>query len=158
MSSPKLIDAAVLGALSAEARAMPRLRKNLNLHASEAAPVNRLLNAMEPGTYIRPHRHLDPDKAETFAVLRGRFGLVLFDDGGKITRTAVLEAGGDCVAADLPAGTWHTLVSLAPGTVMLEAKAGPYAPLTDLEKAPWAPAEGDAAAAPYLRRMEALFE
>ena len=33
------------------------------------APIHRLLNALEPGTYLPPHRHTD--KEETYLVLHG---------------------------------------------------------------------------------------
>ncbi len=57
----------------------------------------------------------------------------------------------------IPHGTFHCIVSLAPGSVFIESKAGPYAALTPEERAPWAPAENDAAADAYRRRLEALF-
>lgn len=153
----RLIDNKLLDEVSSEARNSPRKRKNRNLHTSDDAPANRLLNAVEPGSYVAPHRHLDPAKDETFVVLRGRFGLVIFDDAGKVIQTQVIEAGGDVNGVDIPHGTWHSLVSLQSGSVFFEAKAGPYIPITPEEKAPWAPAENDAAAADYLARMERLF-
>ncbi len=62
------------------------LRKNYNFHRNEADVSNRLLNAIEPGSYVVLHRHLDATKDETFVVLRGRFGLVLFDESGIFNR------------------------------------------------------------------------
>lgn len=153
----RLIDNKLLDEVSSEARNSPRKRKNRNLHTSDDAPANRLLNAVEPGSYVAPHRHLDPTKDETFVMLRGRFGLVIFDDAGKVIQTQVIEAGGDVNGVDIPHGTWHSLVSLQSGSVFFEAKAGPYIPITPEEKAPWAPAENDSAAADYLARMERLF-
>ena len=153
----RLIDNKLLDEVSSEARNSPRKRKNRNLHTSDDAPANRLLNAVEPGSYVAPHRHLDPTKDETFVMLRGRFGLVIFDDAGKVIQTQVIEAGGDVNGVDIPHGTWHSLVSLQSGSVFFEAKAGPYMPITPEEKAPWAPAENDSAAADYLARMERLF-
>jgi cupin fold WbuC family metalloprotein len=72
---------------SAPARA-PRLRAHHNLHDSPEAPAHRMLVAMEPGSYVRPHRHLDPNKAETIIVLRGRLGVLVFDDEGGCRRPA----------------------------------------------------------------------
>ena len=54
-------------------------------------------------------------------------------------------------------GTWHTLVSLEPGSVLFEAKGGPYAPLLQEERARWAPAEGGRDAPAYLERLRRLF-
>jgi cupin fold WbuC family metalloprotein len=153
----KLLTEALLDQASGAAREHARLRRNLNLHRSEAEPCNRLLNAIEPGSYVAPHRHLDPTKDETIVAVRGSLGAVLFDDGGEVVETARLEPGGACFGVDLPHATFHTVVALAPGTVFFEAKAGPYSPLDASERAPWAPAEGTGAAAAYLRTLEARF-
>ena len=55
-----LIDNALLDEVCAEAAASPRRRKNRNLHPADDHPAHRLLNAMQPDSYIPPHRHLDP--------------------------------------------------------------------------------------------------
>ncbi len=172
-----VIDSALLDAVSAEAKTSPRGRRNRNFHANDEQPGHRLLNAIEPGSYIAPHRHLDPSKGETTVVLRGALGLVIFDDAGAVVLTQkvgtprVLPAGraGETAPAgtaanketalgvDIPHGTWHTVFALVPDTVFLEAKAGPYRPLTDTERAPWAPAENAAEASAYLAGLRRLF-
>jgi cupin fold WbuC family metalloprotein len=152
-----VIDRARLDDLSAQARTAPRLRKNFNLHASEAEPCNRLLNALEPGTYVPPHRHLDPAKDETMVMVRGRMGVLVFDEAGRVTSTAVLEAGGACAGVNIPHGLYHSNVVWEPGTVVFEAKAGPFRPLLPAEKAPWAPPEGAPESAAYLRTLLGLF-
>lgn len=153
----RLIDTALFDALSAEAKASPRRRKNHNFHGDDDHPAHRLLNAIEPGSYVAPHRHLDAQKDETMVVMRGSMGLVLFDDAGAVVRTVALGAGGAALGIDIAHGTWHTVLALESGTVFLEAKAGPYRPLTPEERAVWAPAEGDAAASAYLDRLTRLF-
>ncbi|HTZ00056.1 MAG TPA: WbuC family cupin fold metalloprotein [Rhodocyclaceae bacterium] len=153
-----LIDQALLDALRGEALQAPRLRKNRNFHSGDDFPAHRLLNAMEPGSYIAPHRHLDPRKDETMAVLRGRLGLVLFDDAGRVVRTEVLAPGGPAFGVDIVHGTWHTVLALEPGTVFLEAKAGPYRPFTAEERSPWAPAENSPEVGDYLARLTGLFK
>jgi cupin fold WbuC family metalloprotein len=171
----RLIDTALLDELSAEAKQSPRGRKNRNFHANDAQPGHRLLNAIEPGSYIMPHRHLDPNKDETMVVLRGSLGLVTFDDEGAVIdalkvspaasnqsgyasdeadlRRRVVSHGGTPMGMDIPHGTWHTVFALEPGTVFLEAKAGPYLPLTVDEKAPWAPAEGSPGVEAFLAAL-----
>ncbi|MCK9285802.1 MAG: WbuC family cupin fold metalloprotein [Rhodocyclaceae bacterium] len=153
----RLIDRALLNEVSGEAVASPRRRKNRNFHPSDDFVAHRLLNAIEPGSYIAPHRHNDPHKDETMVVLRGRLGLVEFDAAGAVLRTTELAAGGEALGCDIPHGTWHTTLALEPGTVFLEAKAGPYLPLTADERAGWAPAEGAAEATPYLATLAAHF-
>ena len=155
MNPATLIDAALLAGASAAAQASPRRRRNHNFHHQDGDACHRLLNAIEPGSYVRPHRHLDPAKDETIIALRGRLGVVLFDDSGKVTQAAVLAPGGACVGIDIPHGRYHTLFALEPGTVMFEAKAGPFLPLGTPEFAPWAPAEGAPQAAAYLDALVA---
>ena len=152
----RIIDAALLAQVTAEARLSPRGRKNLNFHPADDFPAHRLLNAIEPGSYIAPHRHLDRDKDETMIVLSGRLGLVIFDDQGGVSETAVLGEGEAALGVDIEHGTWHTVFALASGTVLFEAKAGPFRPLTSDERAPWAPQENGPAATDYLRRLAAL--
>lgn len=153
----RIIDRKLLDEVGREARNSPRLRKNRNFHDGDAAPAQRLLNAVEPGSYIAPHRHLASTKDETFIVLRGRIGLVLFDAAGTVIQSLVIEAGGDVSGVDIPHGTWHSVLSLLPGSVFFEAKAGPYLPFTPEERAPWAPAENEAGAKAYLHQLQQLF-
>lgn len=157
MKSIQLIDQALLDSVGAVAAAAPRKRKNYNFHVSEKDSCNRLLNAMEPGSYVPPHRHLDASKDESIIVVRGKFGVVEFDEAGNVTGQGVLEPGG-MAGINIPHGVYHSLVALAPGSVFFEAKAGPYAALTDAERAAWAPREGSADAPAYLAAMEKLFK
>lgn len=147
---------AALDRLSAEAASSPRRRRNENLHAMED-PVHRLFNAIEPGSYIRPHRHLHPPKAETMVLVAGRLGFLSFREDGTESDRVLLDAAGETFGIDVPPGVWHTFVSLEPGTVVFEAKAGPYVPPGEADAAPWAPPEGDPAAARLEARWREAF-
>lgn len=133
------LDSQAIDALVARARMAPRRRLNLNLHSALADPIQRFLNAGEPGSYIRPHRHA-PQRWELFAVLRGRIDVLLFGDDGAVTKRCALEAGSGSLV-EIPGGTWHSFAFLAPGTVAIEIKPGPYVAETDKVFASWAPAE-----------------
>jgi cupin fold WbuC family metalloprotein len=137
---------------------LPRLRKNHNLHPSDESRCHRLLNAIEPASYIRPHRHLDPEKDEAFILMCGRLGVILFSDAGEVTETVTLSLQDGNLAVDIPHGVFHTAVSLEPGTVFYEAKAGPYRPLSEAESAAWAPHEGDGGAALFLEQLHQLLK
>ena len=156
MRLPALLTRDRLDDLVARARSAPRLRLNLNLHAMED-PVHRLFNAVEPGTYIRPHRHLDPPRTETVVVVAGKVGLLVFDAGGNVLERAVLEPGGQTFGAEVPAGTWHTFVALETGSVFLEVKEGPYVSPGRGDVAAWAPPEGDPSAAETETRLRTIF-
>jgi cupin fold WbuC family metalloprotein len=151
-----LIDAALLDVASEAARVSPRRRRNHNFHPTEDFLSHRLLNAIEPDSYVMPHRHLDPHKDETLLVLRGCLGLLIFDDDGQVIQKCVLAAGSACMGVDIKHGCWHMVIALEPGSVFFEAKAGPYVPLVTAEKAPWAPVEGAAACVDYLETMRLL--
>lgn len=153
--APVMIDAPLLDRVVDEARTSPRGRRNFNLHPTDDHPAHRLLNAIEPGSYIAPHRHLAADKDESILVVRGSVAIVFFDDLGRETSRATLAAGGATIGVDVPHGAFHTLWALEPGTVFFEAKAGPYRPLLPEERAPWAPAEGTPEAQEWLRRLAA---
>ncbi len=153
----RLIDQALLAEVSAEAQVVPRRRKNRNFHPRDDYPCHRLLNAVEPDSYVMPHRHLDPNKDETILCLRGKLGILIFSPNGTVHRSSVLEAGGDTVGVDIPHGVFHAVVALESGTVFFEAKAGPYLPLSPEEKAPWAPLEGSGEAVVYLATLRAKF-
>ena len=158
MNRIALIDTGLLDAASRQAADSPRLRKNYNFHASSAEPCNRLLNAIEPGSYVRPHCHAEATKDETIVVLRGRIGVLEFDRAGQVSGSAVLEPAGQTMGISVPHGTIHSLVALAPGTVFFEAKAGPYTALLPSESPHWAPEEGSAQAPRYLEWMRSHFE
>ena len=153
----RLLDQGLFADLVAAARQAPRRRLHRNFHPDDAYPAHRLLIAIEPDSYVPPHRHLNPNKDETLLVLRGSLGVVFFDAAGKVERHAILRAGGETLGVDIPHGVFHTVCALETATVFFEAKAGPYLPLTPAEKAPFAPPEGDPRAPEYLVRLKSLF-
>jgi cupin fold WbuC family metalloprotein len=158
MKNMHIITQDMLDMVSGAARDSSRRRRNYNFHAGDEAPCHRLLNAMEPDSYIPPHRHLDPEKDETMIVLRGRLGVVFFDGEGNIRETALLAPGGDAMGVNIPHGDYHTVVCLESGTVFFESKAGPYRPLTPEERPHWAPGEGSSEAAGYLAGLRRLWQ
>jgi cupin fold WbuC family metalloprotein len=148
----------MLDEISLQAKQSPRLRKNYNFHHSDEDICHRLLNAMEPGSYIQPHRHLDRNKDETLVVIRGKMGLILFDDHGNIEEKVLLELADHAMIVNIPHGKFHTWISFEERSVFFESKAGPFLPLTEEEKAFWAPKEGDASSAAYLASLKKCFE
>ena len=158
MSSTTLIDQALLDQTSQAAASAERQRKNANFHPDDTFPAHRLINAMQPGSYVRPHRHLDPNKDESIVVLQGRFGYLSFADDGTVVEALTLSADGPIFGVDIPHGTTHTLLALQPDSVFFEAKAGPFVPLSDAEIAAWSPAEGTPAAAALWQTWRARFE
>ena len=125
------IDNILLDKLTAEAQASPRLRMNLDLRNSDADSSQRMLNAIEPGSVVPIHRHRA--SSETLVVLRGRVVEEFYSSQGAVQASYELAAGGDACALNIPAGQWHTLRALDPGTVILEMKDGAYEPIQECD-------------------------
>ena len=124
-----IIDQHILDNLTAQAKASPRLRMNMDLRNSPEDQSQRMLNAIEPGTVMPIHRHLH--SSETVVCLRGHFEEYFYDDNGNLTDTLDMRPGG--LVINIPASQWHSLKSLESGTVLLEAKDGAYRPLAEEE-------------------------
>jgi cupin fold WbuC family metalloprotein len=118
-----------------------------------------MLNTIQPGSYIRPHRHLDPPKDEAFVLLKGSAGFVIFDaeQGMWKKEFVLLDLQRGTYGIDIRAGVWHTLFSLESDTLLYEVKPGPYAPLTDKDFAPWSPRDNSPEAVTFLSELEDEF-
>ena len=143
----------LLNEVSARAQSSSRRRMNHNFHKDYSDTLQRLLNAMEPLSYIQPHKHENPDKREVFLSLRGRILVVEFDQTGVIVDHFLLDPLNGTCGAEIPERTYHTIIALDPGTVAYEIKDGPYNAIDDKNFAPWAPKEGDPGAGKYLEEI-----
>lgn len=149
----------LLQSVAQRASASPRRRQNHNFHRLESR-VQRFLNALQPATYVRPHRHLRPEGVEGFEfflVLQGSLGLVIFDGEAQVIQTEQISATGETWGIELPEATYHTLVVLEPNTVILELKEGPYDPQTDKDFLTPFPQENTPAALEQVQIWERLF-
>ena len=149
----RVVDDGLLDAVIVQARASARRRHMHLLHGDYADPVQRMLNALEPDSYVPPHRHFEADRVEVFMALRGRLGVLEFDDAGGVLRALVLDPRGPARGVEIPMDAWHTIVALEAGTVAYEVKGGPFDPARAKERAPWAPPEGDPRAPAYLASL-----
>ncbi len=138
-------------------RESPRRRIILPFHKGESELLHRMLNVVQPDSYVRPHRHLDPPKAEAWVVLRGALAFFTFEEDGRVRDCLALDATGERFGVDLAPGIFHGLIALAPDTVLFEVKNGPYAPANDKSFAPWAPAEGTPEAMGYMQQLRDEF-
>jgi len=150
----------LLDIVSDSAKKSERKRKNYNFHPRLEDPLQRLLNAVEPPTYLQPHKHENPDKSEIFIILRGKVLIVEFDDQGEIIDHFVLDWEGGNKGVEIRPGTWHSFISLQEDSVLYEVKEGPYDQRTAKDAAPWAPEEGSEEGAEFnkkvLRKLEIL--
>jgi len=140
-----------------KAKTSPRRRMNHNFHPQLDDPLQRMLNCLEPGTYIPPHKHENPDKSEAFILLKGKLLVLEFDNDGQVTAHALLEAGSGTYGAEIAPRVFHCIIALEPGTVVYEVKNGPYSPIDDKNFASWAPKEGDEGCRMYLENLARQF-
>ena len=121
-------DKQILDELTLKAKESPRLRMNLDLRTTPEDQSQRMLNALEPGTVLPIHRHTKT--TEVVVILRGKAVQYLYDDKGNETGQVLLEAGGECPGMSIERSQWHRIECLESGTVIFEAKDGPYEPIS----------------------------
>lgn len=123
-----IITKAILDELTAQAKASPRLRMNMDLRNGPEDGSQRMLNAIEPGSPMPIHRH--KYTLETVVCLCGRIVEEFYDELERICTDRIeLAPGGPNFLVNIPAGQWHTVRALESGSVLLECKDGKYEPL-----------------------------
>jgi cupin fold WbuC family metalloprotein len=150
----------IIQAKSQDAKQNSRKREILALQRGNEDGLQRMINAIEPGSYVQPHRHHAPPKAECVVLLAGSIGFVPFHEDGTpdYDSCILLDRTRGAIALDCRESIWHTFFALEPDTVVFESKSGPFDPNTDKEFAPWAPAEGSPEAMAYLEQLVAAFK
>ena len=142
-----VINQALLDKLTEEAKASPRLRMNLDLRNSADDQSQRMLNALEVGTKVPIHRHLET--SETTICLHGCLDVVFYDlrpnddcGGPFMGDYGTVIAGGmetnvferyrvrlcpreGKYGVQIPLGSWHSVEVHEPSTIF-EAKDGAY--------------------------------
>ena len=137
----------LLAALHLQATASERKRMNYDLRTTAEDNSQRMLNALEVGTKVPIHRHLET--SETTVCLQGRMDVVFYDlrpnedcggpfmgDCGTVIadgmETNVFERyrvrlcpGEGKYGVQIPLGAWHSVVVYEPSTIF-EAKDGRY--------------------------------
>lgn len=156
----KIFDVGYLEGLMAAAKSNPRLRQHRNLHQSYDDPCQCLFNAIDPQSYIRPHRHASDPKEERLFAVRGLMALLTFDGFGKvvdIVRFGSEKYGDDlAVGVSIPPHIWHTVIALENKSILCEVKAGPFDPSQPKDLAAWAPGESTDRANDFLSHLHEL--
>lgn len=131
-----------------------RKRIMFPVQRSQDDAVQRLINFLQPGTYIRPHLHPLDGASETIILLRGKICFQIFDEQGEVTERITLKAGEPSCMADIVPGVKHNFVVLSPDTVVAEFKNGPYDASTDKQFLDSSPEEGTEEAAKLLVKWQ----
>lgn len=140
----------MLGELLTQSKLSPRKRLIQRVHKSHGEPVHRMFNALQPGTYITPHRHMHPPKCETVLVMSGSLLYVEFTDEGELFRHVLVQPGTEIFGIDVAPHVYHTFIALKADTIMFEVKDGPYVAASDKDIPDWAPKEGTEEANAFL--------
>lgn len=136
-----------------ESKESSRKRIILPLHRTQDARVQRMLNFVQPGTYIRPHMHPLDHATESIVMLKGAISFYRFSDDGKVLSTHELQPGTAQSVTDIEPRVWHSFRVLQPDTVLFECKQGPYDAEHDKIFADWAPEEGTGGAEAWLKKL-----
>jgi cupin fold WbuC family metalloprotein len=121
----------------------PRRRARINAHTESNDELHEMIIAIEPGSYIRPHKH--PGKSESFHIIEGQVDIVVFSEQGNIERVVSLAAKGGLHPFYYRMSTahFHTLIIRSDLLVVHEITNGPFVP-TGTIYAAFAPEDGDA--------------
>ncbi|MEM9848367.1 MAG: WbuC family cupin fold metalloprotein, partial [Bacteroidota bacterium] len=107
-----IIHTAQMEQLILAARQSPRKRMILPFHKSDDALLHRMFNAIQPGSYIPPHRHFRSQKAESIILLRGAIAYFTFSEKGEVTGIYHLKAGSPQFGMDTEPTIFHTFIAL----------------------------------------------
>ena len=135
-----------------EASKTTRRRSPLILH-KKGDYLNKVFNFILKDSYMHPHLHPSSEKVEKMYLVKGSFGLLTFDDDGKVIEITTLKEGGNNFL-EVPAFTWHTYVMFSEKTIIYETMEGQYNPDSWKKLAPWAPTENSSEANPYLLSLK----
>lgn len=126
-----LLKADILDNLTQAAKESPRLRMNYNLHESLDDSVQRMFNAIEPGSVIPIARHLESN--ETLIMMRGKLRVDIYNDKKEVIETCILDKAAGNIGYHIEKGKWHSVESLESGTVLFETREGPYRPVAECD-------------------------
>ncbi|MFA6296238.1 MAG: WbuC family cupin fold metalloprotein [Patescibacteria group bacterium] len=144
------IDQNLISQTLEQAKDNPRHRQIFRFHKLKE-PVQRMLNALLPDSYARPHYH--SDKPEVFIILKGKLAIIKFNKQGKIIQQEIIKSSGPNFGVEIKPKEWHSIVALIP-SVVYEIKKGPYIKKTDKVFAKWAPEENTDEGQKYLKKLK----
>jgi len=135
-------------------RKSPRKRIILPIHRVQEAEVQRMINFLQPGTYIRPHKHPMPHATESIVMLQGSIRFFTFDDNGNRLTSRIINSKPFPGVIDIEPNVWHSFIVAEPDSILFECKKGPYNAETDKVFAEWSPVEGSVQADEWIRSMD----
>lgn len=134
-------------------RESERLRIILPIHREQNARVQRMINFLQPGTYIRPHKHSLHHASESLVLIQGSIRFFTFDEGGDVLTENEIHSKPIPGVIDIEPQVWHSFIVLEEDTVLFECKKGPYDAETDKIFAEWSPEKGSDDVEGWMKRF-----
>ncbi len=129
----KIIGKEIIAKVHSQAKESSRQRMNYNIHESLDEEIHKLLNSLQPGTEMPIHRHLHPEKKETFVLLEGALEVLKYDDNKNIVERCLMSHESGNIVCEIMPDEWHSFHVLRPNTLILEIKRGPYIPFQEID-------------------------
>lgn len=123
-------------------RASDRRRIILPIHRVQDAEVQRMINFLQPDTYLRPHKHPLAHATESLVLIQGAILFFTYSDSGEVESKHRVDSRPFPGVLDIEPNVWHSFKVLETDTILFECKKGPYDAETDKIFASWAPEEG----------------
>jgi cupin fold WbuC family metalloprotein len=122
------IGQAELNTLKSAVKASAKRRARINAHADGEDALHEMIIAIDPTSYIRPHKH--PGKSEAFHIVEGEVDIVVFTDDGEIDRIVSLgpPGGRRPFYYRMSNAFFHTLIIRSDLLVVHEITNGPFRP------------------------------
>ena len=156
------IGSSELDTLKAALKASAKRRARINTHPDGEDTLHEMIIAIEPGSYIRPHKH--PGKSEAFHIVEGEVDIVVFKDDGEIDQLVRLGAPGSgrSFYYRMSQPFFHTLIVRSDVLIVHEITNGPFRPeetiFADFAPDDSEPRNFEAYQAELIRRVAALQE
>jgi cupin fold WbuC family metalloprotein len=117
-----------LNALRAAVKASAKRRARINTHPDGEDALHEMIIAIDPSSYIRPHKH--PGKSEAFHIVEGEVDIVVFKDDGEIDQIVPLGAPGSgrSFYYRMSKPFFHTLIIRSDVLIVHEITNGPFRP------------------------------
>ncbi len=117
-----------LDTLKAAVKASAKRRARINTHPDGEDALHEMIIAIDPSSYIRPHKH--PGKSEAFHIVEGEVDIVVFKDDGEIDQVVPLGAPGSgrSFYYRMSKPFFHTLIIRSAVLIVHEITNGPFRP------------------------------
>tara|TARA_Y100000590_G_C15467492_1_gene918867 strand:- start:162 stop:662 length:501 start_codon:yes stop_codon:yes gene_type:complete len=105
-----------------------KFKKDLRIcmHENSAANHHDMIILQQRSNSYPPHKHLK--KGETYHMILGKMGCLLFNNNGKVKKMCVLKKGD---IFRVPKNTYHTMLPISKYVIYHESKIGPFLKKTD---------------------------